>query len=90
MRTTTLSTPTTQMMTSTSTTSMASLPKTGREFALSRELLGISVYAVASRLGVDSTTLWRWEADCNPVDAMRGQRWRTVFWQPWPRYAPRS
>lgn len=54
-------------------------PRTGREFALSRELLGVSLRAVASRLNIDSGTLRRWETDSNPVATERAKQWRAVL-----------
>jgi transcriptional regulator with XRE-family HTH domain len=44
-------------------------PKTGRDFARARILMGVSGRQAARALGVASNTLYRWESYTTPIDA---------------------
>lgn len=53
--------------------------RTGRDFALTRELLGITLRSVAVRLAIDPMTLRRWEANAAIVEATRADRWHAAL-----------
>ena len=68
------------MLSMTSSTHISpSQARTGRDFALTRELLGITLRSVAVQLGIDPMTLRRWEANAAIVEATRADRWRAAL-----------
>jgi hypothetical protein len=52
---------------------------TGRELALTRLVMGVSVYAVSRALRVQPQTLDAWEKEAAPLDEDRCKRWEAAL-----------